>query len=380
MHLREADSLRDLSLRQPLREAHAQDLALARGQAVERRFEGGAVLRALEPRVLSPDRLERIELLVTAGAARERDRGIRRAHFHGLEHLLRRGLQLLGDLRDTRRAAEASGEALDGARHRRVQLLERARHADCPALVAEVALDLADHVRGRVGGERHLALELEAVDRLDQADRAHLLDVLERLAAPRVAPRERAHQREVALDQLLAGGRVAVLAVAAQQGAVLLTRLLRRHRRTALGSAHGRPLSFSSRTTMAPSPTSSTPNESTTVCRIRRSVSWPGGLSPSRSASATADSDSGPTRVRILDWPTSNDSRTLPTWPASASRRSTASWRSSISSKAKSTRSAMPPMIRRTTAWKSPARGASRSMRSCWLINVALRWFPRLRH
>ena len=36
--------------------------------------------------------------------------------------------------------------------------------------------------------------------------------------------------------------------------------------------------------------------------------------------------------------------------PASASRRSTASWRSSISSKAKSTRSAIPPMISRTTA------------------------------
>ena len=81
-----------------------------------------------------------------------------------------------------------------------------------------------------------------------------LLDVLERLAAPGVAARQRAHQREVALDQLLARGRVALLVVAAEERAVLLAGLLRRCRRAPLRDAHERPLSFSSRTTMAPSP------------------------------------------------------------------------------------------------------------------------------
>ena len=77
-----------------------------------------------------------------------------------------------------------------------------------------------------VGGERDLALELEAVDRLDQSDRADLLDVLERLAAAGVAARQRAHERQVALDQLLARRGVAVLVVAAKQLAILLARLL----------------------------------------------------------------------------------------------------------------------------------------------------------
>jgi hypothetical protein len=53
-----------------------------------------------------------------------------------------------------------------------------------------VALDLADDVRRGVGGERDLARELEAVDRLDQPDRANLLDVLERLATAGVAAGE----------------------------------------------------------------------------------------------------------------------------------------------------------------------------------------------
>ena len=46
-------------------------------------------------------------------------------------------------------------------------------------------------------------LEVEAVDRLDQPDRADLDEVLELLAAVRVAPGERADERHVLLDQLL---------------------------------------------------------------------------------------------------------------------------------------------------------------------------------
>ena len=50
--------------------------------------------------------------------------------------------------------------------------------------------------------------------------RADLHEVLELLAAVRVAPRERAHERQVQLDQLLARLHVAVVVVAAQQLAV----------------------------------------------------------------------------------------------------------------------------------------------------------------
>ena len=78
-------------------------------------------------------------------------------------------------------------------------------------------LDLADDVRRRVGGQLDTALEVEAVDRLDQADRTDLDQVVELLAAVRVAPRERPHERHVPLDQLLARGQVAVVVVGAQQ-------------------------------------------------------------------------------------------------------------------------------------------------------------------
>ena len=276
VHLREPDALGDLRLRQPLLEAHAQDLALARGQPVERGLERGAVLRALELLVLAADRLERVELLLAApGRSRARrwstpsPTSIASSTSSGVVFSSSAISAMLGE-RPSRpvRRSMAPG-------HRRVQLLERARHADRPALVAEVALDLADDVRRGVGGERDLALELEAVDRLDQADRAHLLDVLERLAAAGVAARERAHQRQVALDQLLARRRVAALVVAAQQLAVLLRAPSRARTSGAVALTHG-PLSFSSRTTMPPSPTSSTPKESTTVWRMRCSVSCAG--------------------------------------------------------------------------------------------------------
>src|SRR5205814_3908686 len=97
------------------------------------------------------------------------------------------------------------------------QLLQAARHAHGPTLVAEVTLDLADDVRRRIGRELDAAAEVEAVDRLDQPDRADLDEILELLAAVGVATRERSNQRHVLLDQLLARCEVALLVVAAQE-------------------------------------------------------------------------------------------------------------------------------------------------------------------
>ena len=85
------------------------------------------------------------------------------------------------------RAASASGRAPARARRwpcrSQPQLLEPARHPDRPALVAEVALDLADDRRRGVRRELHAALGVEPVDRLDQADGGDLDEVVERLAA-----------------------------------------------------------------------------------------------------------------------------------------------------------------------------------------------------
>ena len=86
-----------------------------------------------------------------------------------------------------------------------------------PAAVAEVALDLADDRRHGVRLERDAAVEVEAVDRLDQPDRADLHQVVERLALAGVAACDRPHERQVLLDQLVARTLVAFLVIRAQQ-------------------------------------------------------------------------------------------------------------------------------------------------------------------
>src|SRR5207244_751473 len=91
-----------------------------------------------------------------------------------------------------------------------------------PAAVAEVALDLADDVRRRVRRQLDATPEVEAVDRLDQADGADLDEILELLAPVGVAPRERADERHVVLDQLLPRRAVALLVVAAEEVTVAL--------------------------------------------------------------------------------------------------------------------------------------------------------------
>src|SRR5207248_3043911 len=101
----------------------------------------------------------------------------------------------LGELGDRRRTAELDGQLLDQPRDLDVQLLQSAGHANRPALVAEMTLDLADDVRSRVGGQLDAAVEVEPVDRLDQADRADLDEIVELLAPVRVPPRQRADER-----------------------------------------------------------------------------------------------------------------------------------------------------------------------------------------
>src|SRR5207253_2816644 len=138
--------------------------------------------------LLGADRLERIELLaVLLPAARgQRQRRVRTAGLECLEHLFLFRTGRLRELADRRRAAELNGELLDEPRELDVQLLQAARDAHRPALVAEVALDLADDVRRRVRRQLDAAVEVEAIDRLDQPDRPDLDEIFELFAAVRV--------------------------------------------------------------------------------------------------------------------------------------------------------------------------------------------------
>src|SRR3990170_2373692 len=64
-----------------------------------------------------------------------------------------------------------------------------------------MALELAEDGRDGEARERRLARGIEAVERLQQAERGDLDQVVERLAAALVAPGEVARQREVAPDR-----------------------------------------------------------------------------------------------------------------------------------------------------------------------------------
>src|SRR5260221_5449848 len=98
-----------------------------------------------------------------------------------------------------------AAQVIHQAHQLQVQLLEPPGHVDRPAAIAEVALDLADDHRDRIALELDAALGIEAVDRLDQADRPDLDEILVLLAAACIPARHRAHQREVFLDQTPAG-------------------------------------------------------------------------------------------------------------------------------------------------------------------------------
>ena len=136
------------------------------------------------------------------------------------QHLVLGDAQPLGDLGGGRGAPEGRREVLGGAVHLHPQLVQPARYVDGADVVAEVPLDLADDGRHREGRELHAAVGVEAVDRVDQPDRADLDDVLHRLVAAAEAGGRVPHEREVGLDEgaahpvVLGGARLQVLELA----------------------------------------------------------------------------------------------------------------------------------------------------------------------
>ena len=224
VHLRDADALADLGLGEVLREAQPQDLALALGQHAHQALDGRGVLGDAEARVLDADRVAR-----AVRRPRRRRRAGGRARPRGRRRRPRAPRAPAPRSRPMRSAISASvgarpssrGSSLATRSTRTRQLLQVARDADRPALVAEVALELAEDRRHGEGRERGLARRVEAVDRLEQAERGDLDEVVELLAAALVAPRELAGERQEALDQRLARGRVAVRGAALEQRAIL---------------------------------------------------------------------------------------------------------------------------------------------------------------
>ena len=102
------------------------------------------------------------------------------------------------------------------------EFLQVARDAYRPCAVAEVALDLAQDGRHREAREGEPAVEVEAVDGVDEAQARDLEEVIEGLLGALVAACQLARQRQEALDEHLAIDRIALVQVAREQCAILL--------------------------------------------------------------------------------------------------------------------------------------------------------------
>ena len=102
------------------------------------------------------------------------------------------------------------------------ELLEVARGAHGPALVAEVALELAQDRRRRKGRERDAAIGIEAVDRLQQPERRDLDEILGLRVVMPVALGEVPGERQELGRQRVACRDITMVAIALEQTADLV--------------------------------------------------------------------------------------------------------------------------------------------------------------
>ena len=163
----------------------------SRSRGVTARRSWASVARSSaspKPSSLVPTRVaERVaRLVLVAARRRQRRRAVGAGRLERLEHVL------LARRRPPRRsrptvgcAAQVGRQLADLAVDAQRELLQVARDAHRPRAVAEVALDLAEDRRHRVAREGDVARQVEAVDRLDEAQAGDLEEVVE--AAPRGA-------------------------------------------------------------------------------------------------------------------------------------------------------------------------------------------------
>ena len=116
----------------------------------------------------------------------------------------------LCELRRGRRPVVVRRELARGPPHAYHPVTQVAGHVNAPGRIAQVALQLPPDRRYRVGGEGGAALEVEAVDGLQEADGRHLAQIVELPRSGRVAARELVGQRPVEAHEVLAGESIAL--------------------------------------------------------------------------------------------------------------------------------------------------------------------------
>ncbi len=232
--MRQADPRADLGLRQVLAVAHEDDLTLCGWQAAEAPGDRVAALDEVELVVVARDALAVARRLILVN----RDGNVERCSMDGggglerVQDLLDRDPKRRGELAWSGRTTEAERELLEGPLHGEGTILVGARDVHGPAEVAEVVLQLPHDRRYRKCRERRTSFWVKAVDRVEQSDARDLREVVKRLGASVVSPREAVCEREEPPNQLVAGRGVAEARVPPKQALHACGVVLRR-------SAHG---------------------------------------------------------------------------------------------------------------------------------------------
>src|SRR5215217_3899991 len=186
-----------------------------------------------------------------------------------------------------RRLSRPHGLVPDDLLRRLAEFLQAAGDAHRPSLVAEVALDLAQYVRRRVGRELDLPVHVEAVDRLYEADGGHLDQIVQRLPATGELSGEELRQGQLFLDHPFAGVLVAVLVVTDQQAT--RARLVR----SSVASAH-ETSSTTVRHWVSPDPSAAGSSTSASTPSPAKEKRKRVGASPAWKPSSTSTASSNP--------------------------------------------------------------------------------------
>ena len=207
MCLRDAEPRRDLALLEIAEVAKAQRLPFTGVERAQAALDRETIIGGVEV-VLRPGGIRCVR-------KRERRPCLFRTQCFGKFLLveLRRSCQL----RRGRVSAQVGGELATRRAHADARLLITPWYPDCAAAIAQVPLDLPEDVRDRERGELDFSVGLETIDRLDEADRPDLHEILETFAAVRIRAGDRHDQRDVRLDQAFSSGEVPLLPIRAQQ-------------------------------------------------------------------------------------------------------------------------------------------------------------------
>jgi hypothetical protein len=201
VHLGDAQLPGDLGLGQVTAEAQHQDLLLTGGQLAPVCGNGLEVEHVFQLRILGAQEVSQAE---RAGGPRVQ-RGWLQGQFRrpGVLDIVRADSQMPGEVGVGGGTAEFLGELEGLLAGLQDQFLQGPVDMDLPALVTEVPLDLAGDARLSLGGQGAAEGRVEVVDGLQQADVAHLHQVLGRLGAAPVSLHAQPDQAPVTAGQQL---------------------------------------------------------------------------------------------------------------------------------------------------------------------------------